>query len=80
MTARVILLPWIQLHDEIVVGDVRIMPFAEALQLAGDRAPQLRTLASVYVDGYTLPMAISAGVRSAKRQSNALRSLSLRER
>jgi hypothetical protein len=55
------LLPWIELHDTIVVGDVTILPFAEALHQADARAEQLETLAAIYVDGYSLPLAIANG-------------------
>lgn len=58
MTNRVLLLPWIQLDEPLFIGAVTILPFPEALRKAASRAEQLAVLASIYVDGYTLRLAI----------------------
>ena len=57
MTSTVLFLPWVQIENPIVVGDVIFYPFAEALTLAGERRAQLKLFGSIYVDGYTLALA-----------------------
>jgi len=46
MTSTVLFLPWLQIENPIVVGDVTLHPFAEALALAGKRREQLGLLRS----------------------------------
>jgi hypothetical protein len=57
MTSAVLFLPWVQIENPIVVGDVTFHPFAEALALAGERREQLELFGSIYVDGYTIALA-----------------------
>lgn len=57
MTSTVLFLPWVQIEQRIVVGDVTFHPFAEAISLAGERRAQLKLFGSIYVDGYTLALA-----------------------
>src|ERR1700686_4626404 len=61
MTSTVLFLPWVQIENSIVVGDVAFYPFAEALTLAGERRAQLKLFGSIYVDGYTLALASEPG-------------------
>lgn len=51
-------LPWIDLSEVVTVGDVTFYSFADALQLAGKNGRALHDYGSIYVDGYTLPLAI----------------------
>lgn len=64
MTSTVLFLPWIQVDRAITVGDVTFHSFPEALELAGDRRDQLALLGSIYVDGYTLALAVERGERA----------------
>jgi len=58
MTSTVLFLPWVQIQESITLGDVTFHPFADALAAAGDRRAQLESFGSIYVDGYTLALAV----------------------
>jgi hypothetical protein len=61
MTSNVLFLPWVPIDHAITLGDVTFHPFADALDLAGGRRDQLELFGSIYVDGYTLALAVQRG-------------------
>lgn len=58
MTSTVLLLPWVQIERPFTVGDIAFHPFADALAFAGERRRQLELFGSIYVDGFTLALAV----------------------
>jgi hypothetical protein len=64
MKRGVMLLPWIQIQRPITVGDIVFHPFADALALAGQNEPRLRSFGETYVEGVTLGLAIERGERT----------------
>lgn len=61
MTSSVLFLPWVHIQEPILVGDVTFHPFVKALALADGRRAQLELFGSIYVDGYTLALALQRG-------------------